>query len=233
MEKVEIKSALKVAMLISSEGTTQISLRKKKRKKTPFFILISKTGNLYMQKNEPWVEANKASGRSIVSLFVLVNIIRFISAIFEPFVPTLSAKINLILGMETRTPQDERILEFLTNQSDPITGLLSLVPAGQVLNNPLPIFKRSTSLISHFLLFHRQPRKTIRNLNTISLNLSKLNNSRRCRNRFFKNKICWQEGLKNKKIFQSFRNTANKIYILRNNLSRLLNQIFSFFSLSL
>lgn len=100
MEKVEIKSALKVAMLISSEG------------------------NLYMQKNEPWNEANKASGRHIVSLFVLVNIIRLVSAIFEPFLPTLSAKINLILGMETRTARDEKILEFISKHEDPVQGIL-------------------------------------------------------------------------------------------------------------
>lgn len=95
-----------------------------------------------MQKNEPWNEANKASGRHIVSLFVLVNVIRLVSAIFEPFLPTLSAKINLILGMEARTAKDEKILQFISQHEDPVQGILQLVPAGQVLNAPLPIFRR-------------------------------------------------------------------------------------------
>lgn len=100
------------------------------------------TGNLYMQKNEPWNEANKASGRYIISLTLLVNTIRFISALFEPFLPSLSAKINFMLGQDIRTPRDEKILEHLVASEDPIDGILSLVPAGQTLNEPLPIFRK-------------------------------------------------------------------------------------------
>lgn len=106
MEKVELKSALRLVMLISSEG------------------------NLYMQKNEPWNEANKASGRYVISLTLLVNTIRFISALFEPFLPSLSAKINFMLGQNIRTPRDEKILEHIVASENPIDGILSLVPAG-------------------------------------------------------------------------------------------------------
>lgn len=119
MENVELKSALKVAMQISSEG------------------------NSYMQKNEPWNKANQETGRYIVSVVILVNIIRFLSVIFEPFMPSLSAKINFLLGLETRTAKDEQLLKHIVQVDDPITSILNLLPGGHPINEPIPIFRKS------------------------------------------------------------------------------------------
>lgn len=75
-------------------------------------------------------------------MFVLANLIRFLSALFEPFMPSLSAKINFVLGQEVRTPRDEKILEFISSHTDGISGILSLVPGGQIINEPVPIFSK-------------------------------------------------------------------------------------------
>ena len=36
----------------------------------------------------------------------MANFIRFLSFIIEPFMPSCSAKINFLLGLEERTPRD-------------------------------------------------------------------------------------------------------------------------------
>lgn len=43
-----------------------------------------------------------ASGRANVIYGIMVNFIRFLSGLFEPFMPSLSAKINYFLGVDVR-----------------------------------------------------------------------------------------------------------------------------------
>jgi len=69
-------------------------------------------------------------------------LIRFLSAVFEPFIPSFSAKINYVLGKAERTEQDEVLLEGALNGG--AAFLLNLIPKGQVLNKPVPLFELIT-----------------------------------------------------------------------------------------
>ena len=42
--------------------------------------------------------------------------------------PSLSAKINFMLGFEKRLPSDDSMIGDLFNKKDPITAILNLVP---------------------------------------------------------------------------------------------------------
>lgn len=73
----------------------------------------------------------------------MVNLIRVLSALFEPFMPSLSAKINFLLHMEKRTERDETLLEYLEKAGD-FNVLLTLVPSGHVINKPVVIIQEGT-----------------------------------------------------------------------------------------
>ncbi|KRX09065.1 Aminoacyl-tRNA synthetase, class 1a, anticodon-binding [Pseudocohnilembus persalinus] len=120
LDKIEIKKGLERVMNISSQG------------------------NLYMQENEPWVKANQESGRSRTILFVYCNILRFLSLVFEPYLPSLSAKINFLLGFEERTERDEFLIKELAQAQDPVKAILSLVKPNQQINQPVGLFKELT-----------------------------------------------------------------------------------------
>jgi len=117
-EKVEIKFALRTAMELSS------------------------ICNKYMQDEKPWDAENLKANRSPIVLGVLANLIKFISSIFEPFMPSFSAKINYILGRTERTEFDEVIYEHVLKAGS--GSLLKLLPQGQVLNKPVPLFELIT-----------------------------------------------------------------------------------------
>lgn len=75
---------------------------------------ISSIGNSYMQNQAPWDKTNFESGRSKVVIGIFLNFLRFLSALFEPFMPGFSAKINFTLGFEERTEQDDKILFYFS-----------------------------------------------------------------------------------------------------------------------
>lgn len=115
-EKVEIKNALKVAMEISS------------------------VCNKYMQDEKPWDKSNVQSKRSLTVLGVLANLIRFLSLVFEPFMPSFSAKVNYMLGRQERTQIDETLIEILLSNDD-WKELLNLLPSKQALTRVVPLFE--------------------------------------------------------------------------------------------
>lgn len=122
-DDVEIKNSLKIAMEISS------------------------LCNKYLQDEEAWAEANQKSGRSKAIMFVAVNVIRFISAIFEPFMPSFSAKVNYMLGVE-RKETDDVFFENLLHEGN-YARLVKLIPADHKLNKPVPLFQESNSKAFH------------------------------------------------------------------------------------
>lgn len=76
--------------------------------------------------------------RKIVIVTVLTNVIRVLGVLFEPFLPGFSAIIYFFLGHQ-RTLRDETFVKCLLEiqSSD---QLLELVPEGQAMNQPIPIF---------------------------------------------------------------------------------------------
>ncbi|MCB0371145.1 MAG: hypothetical protein KDD45_17450, partial [Bdellovibrionales bacterium] len=53
--------------------------------------------------------------RTDTVIAIIVNFIRFQSFIIEPFMPSCSAKINFLLGLEDRTPRDDKLGGFFNN----------------------------------------------------------------------------------------------------------------------
>ncbi|KAM3134227.1 hypothetical protein pb186bvf_013647 [Paramecium bursaria] len=119
-ENVEIKNALKIANELSA------------------------TVNKYLQDEKPWEEQNKVSKRTDTVIFVAINAVRIVSAAYEPFIPSVSAKINFLLGFEKRTQEDDIIFEVILRAPDQLAGFLNLVPKGQKLNQPITLFKEFT-----------------------------------------------------------------------------------------
>ena len=76
LSDVEIKEGLKIAMEISS------------------------LGNKYLQDSKFWEAENKKSGRSQTVSGIICNFIRLVSFVIEPYMPSTSAKINFLLGIE-------------------------------------------------------------------------------------------------------------------------------------
>lgn len=73
---------------------------------------ISSLGNKYLQDSRFWEKENVESGRysfyfnlrTKIVIGTVINFIRLVSLVFEPYMPSTSAKINYLLGVE----KDER-----------------------------------------------------------------------------------------------------------------------------
>ena len=78
-----------------------------------------------------------------------------------------------MLGYETRTLRDEKILEHISSQPDAISGILTLVAPGQIINEPIPIFRKC----KHILCFmnHTNIFKKIKKWKTMKLKISDFN----------------------------------------------------------
>jgi len=98
LENCQIKAALRTAMEVASSC------------------------NKYFQDNELWVLLDRERGRCATGIFVLVNLLRLLGAMLEPFVPSLSAKLYEQLALQ-RTMRDESLLAELS-----VEALLKLVP---------------------------------------------------------------------------------------------------------
>jgi methionyl-tRNA synthetase len=139
LELTEIKDGLKRAMELSS--------------------IINK----YLQDEKAWEKEQLASKRLTLAcnsrsdqiLGVAVCAIRLLSAVLEPYMPSLSAKINFMLGYSDRTVKDDTLLAFVADAPNRATALLSLVPAGQQLNEPVSLFRPCRSLLLSFRLCRR------------------------------------------------------------------------------
>ena len=96
--------------------------------------------NKFMQDNEIWSKDTDKIRQDIV-LNILANGIRLLAVMFEPFIPGFSAKLYYFLGFSERTLKDEvyieTVLGFTNNEQ-----LLDSIPAGQVMNQPIPIFEK-------------------------------------------------------------------------------------------
>lgn len=119
LDKVEIKEGLKTAMEISS--------------------LVNK----YIQDSKPFDKQTKESGRSKIIIGVACNLIRFVSLLLEPYIPSTSAKINFLLGCEVRTPRDNKLIGYLRNEKFD-GALLTLLQDSKGIREPVALFRTLT-----------------------------------------------------------------------------------------
>jgi methionyl-tRNA synthetase len=117
LERIKIKSALQVAMDVSS------------------------LANKYIQDQELWALQKTNPGRASTVIFVTSNALRLVGLLLEPFMPSFSAKLYEQMGL-TRTARDETLLEVILSAGSSEV-LLSLVQAGQKIGSVAPIFRQS------------------------------------------------------------------------------------------
>jgi methionyl-tRNA synthetase len=119
MEEIKLKSALKTAMDISM------------------------IGNKYMQDTEFWGLEKKNPARLVTVINVAVNLLRLVALLVEPFMPSLSAKVYVQMGI-VRDAREEKLLQELAEAAD-FNVILRLVKPGMLVTNPLPIFRTITN----------------------------------------------------------------------------------------
>jgi len=114
LEYVKIKDGLKIVMEISGEG------------------------NLYMQEVEPWVVFKTDPTTCGYYMNILVNVIRLLGCLAEPYMPSFSAKLYEILNIKYDDKNSLLLKEIINNNFE---FILTLVEEGHKINDPLPLFK--------------------------------------------------------------------------------------------
>lgn len=109
-DKLQIKAALRAAMELAS------------------------TANKYFQDQAPWACQDKVRVNTV--MFVLVNTIKVLGLLVEPFMPSFSSKLYQQLNIQ----RDERALEGLFSNS---ASLLNNINAGHQLGKASPIISKS------------------------------------------------------------------------------------------
>jgi methionyl-tRNA synthetase len=87
---------------------------------------LSRMGNQYLQDNEPW--KNPSQERKNTCLFVLTNLVKDLSILVEPFMPSASKSIRQQLGINKTLNADD-------------LGILSL-PEGHKVNDAALLFRK-------------------------------------------------------------------------------------------
>jgi methionyl-tRNA synthetase len=115
MEQIRLKNALKTAMEISM------------------------IGNKFLQDSQFW-NLEKTDPKRLESfIWVAVNLIRLVTLLLEPFMPSFSEKVYKQLGIE-RTEREEKLLAEVAEGKN-FSVLLDLVKTGLVVRDVQPIFK--------------------------------------------------------------------------------------------
>lgn len=115
MEELNLKSALKTVMDLSA------------------------LCNKYLQDSEFWKLKKSDVARLNSVIYVACNLIRLVSLLVEPFMPSVSAKVNSQLGL-TRDSREEVLLGELV-KSENCLQILELLGQGTTANNVQTIFR--------------------------------------------------------------------------------------------
>lgn len=98
---------------------------------------IGDFSNKFIQESAIWDKGIDQKALE-VKLWVLVNVIRLIGVLLEPFVPSLSAKLFYLLNHE-RTLEDETLIGRLHKETDRQAAILGLVKTGHEIRQSVPL----------------------------------------------------------------------------------------------
>jgi len=115
MEEIRLKSALKTVMELSMMC------------------------NKYLQDSEFWKLSKTDPAKLNTVIYVSCNLIRLVSLLIEPFLPSVSAKVNSQLGI-VPSPREETLLEELAGLKNS-EKILNLLSPGTTANNVQAIFR--------------------------------------------------------------------------------------------
>jgi methionyl-tRNA synthetase len=79
--------------------------------------------------------------RTPLVLNVIANFIRFVSFLIEPYMPSTSAKINFLLGVEERTQHDAQLGKVL-NEGNFKEVFLGLTAKSKGIRAPVALFNK-------------------------------------------------------------------------------------------
>ena len=106
---------------------------------------VADLANKFIQDNAIWSKSVDATALAN-QLFVLLNVIRFVGLLLEPFIPSFSAKLYFIMGVD-RCKDDETLIGRLHGAKD-YRALLRLLKSGHSIRQPIPLVTPS-KLISN------------------------------------------------------------------------------------
>ena len=116
LEGVKIKEGLKIANEIVEEG------------------------NKFFQDSKPWDLKKTNPERCGLVISAVINFLRVIGVVYEPYIPSFSAKLYEILNIKYDTGAEVFLKTLNENNSDYIS---TLIPKNHPINEPLPLFKES------------------------------------------------------------------------------------------
>ena len=110
------------------------------------FMEVSSLGNTYLQETEPWAIIKTNPERSSNILFIMMNFVRLIGCLAEPYMPSFSAKLYELINLKYNEEAScllNSIHDCCENQERFDELFLSLVKEEQDILDPLPLFKES------------------------------------------------------------------------------------------
>lgn len=120
------------------------------------FMELSSLGNAYLQETAPWTLMKTEAIKGANILFLMCNFVRLLGTIAEPYMPSFSAKLYELMDLK----YDEKSAKMLKYVNDCIDTqekfdemFVNLVKEGDVIKDPLPLFKESMFCFSFFLIF--------------------------------------------------------------------------------
>jgi methionyl-tRNA synthetase len=116
-------------------------------------MAVAHEANRYLDEKEPWKVMKEDRQAAATTMHVMLGVINSLKVLFYPFLPFSSQRLHEYLGCEGSLIGESRIETFeedgKTHEAlvyDPPTAKVSWaprsLPAGQVLNQPEPLFKK-------------------------------------------------------------------------------------------
>lgn len=109
---------------------------------------LSKRCNQYMQENKPWELFKTDKARCDTVMYVCVNVISLLSVLIEPYMPTITEKINAQINQKLGRSVLANVVvpqNFSAEQSNPPSLWSSfefVLPGGHTIGTPSPLFRR-------------------------------------------------------------------------------------------
>jgi methionyl-tRNA synthetase len=117
-------------------------------------MAVAHEANRYLDEKEPWKVMKEDRQAAATTMHVMLGVINSLKVLFYPFLPFSSQRLHEYLGCEGSLMGESRIETFDEEEGkthealvyDPPTAKVSWapssLPAGQVLNQPEPLFKK-------------------------------------------------------------------------------------------
>jgi methionyl-tRNA synthetase len=112
------------------------------------FMEISSLCNSYFQETEPWVIFKSNPEKCETVFNILLNFVRLLGSLAEPYMPSFSAKLYEILNInydEAQSKLIKTINEFISKNNENSHMFLiklNLISEGHEIRDPLPLFKK-------------------------------------------------------------------------------------------